>query len=438
MLPQEIIRLKRDGKALEPGAIESFIGGLTSGAVTGEQAAAFAMAVFLRGMTRQETAALTAAMTDSGRVLDWSGLSLPGPVVDKHSTGGIGDNVSLMLAPLAAACGAFVPMISGRGLGHSGGTLDKLEAIPGYRTAPDLPLFRSIVRDIGCAVIGQTADLAPADKILYAVRDVTATVESIPLITASILSKKRAAGLQALVMDVKTGSGAFMTSLADARALAESIVAVAGAGGLPAAALLTDMNQSLASAAGNALEVRNAIDYLTGAQRDPRLHAVVMALGAAMLVVGGLAGDEAAAGRRLEEALASGHAAERFGRMVAALGGPTDLVENPGGRLLDAPVWRAVESDTRGVVQAVDARAIGLAVVALGGGRTRPGDGIDPRVGFSRLATIGAMLPDQPLGLVHAASEEQAEAAAHALRLAYAVGPGTPAASPAVIERIAA
>lgn len=436
MLPQEIIRRKRDGRALERGDIEGFVAGLTSGAVTGEQAAAFAMAVYLRGMTATEVVALTEAMTASGRVLDWSGLDLPGPILDKHSTGGVGDNVSLMLAPLVAACGAFVPMISGRGLGHSGGTLDKLESIPGYRTSPDLPLFRSVVREVGCAIIGQTADLAPADKLLYAIRDVTATVESIPLITASILSKKRAAGLQGLVMDVKTGSGAFMTDLTSARDLAHSIVSVAKGAGLSASALITDMNQSLASAAGNALEVRNAIDYLTGARRDPRLHEVVLALGAEMLVTGGLAATKADALQRIETALASGAAAERFGRMVAALGGPTDLLEHPENRLLDAPVWREIQSDRTGFVQAIDARALGLAVVALGGGRTRPNDGIDPRVGFSRLAPVGAALPGQPLGLVHAANEEQAEAATDALRGAYTIGHAAPAVRPAVLELI--
>ncbi len=437
MLPQEIIRRKRDGEALERVDIEAFVGGLTTGAVTGEQAAAFAMAVFIRGMSAAETVALTEAMTTSGRTLEWSSSDLPGPVLDKHSTGGVGDNVSLILAPLVAACGAFVPMISGRGLGHSGGTLDKLDSIPGYRTAPDLPLFRSVVRDVGCAIIGQTADLAPADKLLYAVRDVTATVESIPLITASILSKKRAAGLQGLVMDVKTGSGAFMTTLDRARDLAHSIVDVAGGAGLSASALVTDMNESLASAAGNALEVRNAVDFLTGAQRDRRLSEVVMALASAMLVTGGLAADQAEATRRVEAALSSGEAAARFGRMVAALGGPTDLVERPETRLLDAPVWREVTTDRPGFVRSIDARALGLAVVALGGGRTRPGDSIDPRVGFSRLASVGAAA-EQPLGLVHAATEEQAEAAADALRRASRIGEAPPPAAPVVIESVSA
>ncbi len=436
MLPQEIIRKKRDGLELDEGEIAAFVAGLGPGIVASEQAAAFAMAVFLRGMSAAETVWLTEAMTASGRVLDWSGLDLPGPVVDKHSTGGVGDSTSLMLAPIVAACGGYVPMISGRGLGHSGGTLDKLESIPGYRTDPDLPLLRSVVREVGCAIIGQTIDLAPADKQLYAIRDVTATVESIPLITASILSKKRAAGLGGLVMDVKTGSGAFMTDLASARALAHSIVTVANKADLPTTALITDMNESLASAAGNVLEVRGAIDYLTGVRRDTRLHTVVVALGAEMLVTSRLAATHEEARQKIETALASGAAADHFARMVAALGGPPDLIERPEMRLLDAPVWREVTSEVSGFVQRVDARALGLAVVALGGGRTRPQDRIDPRVGFDRLAPVGAFMPDHPIGVVHAANDDQAERAADALRRAYVIGDAPALPRPPVIERI--
>ncbi len=298
MLPQEIIRRKRDGETLSAAEIDSFIAGLTSGAVTEGQAAAFAMAVFFKGMSLDERVALTRAMMRSGSVLDWREARLPGPILDKHSTGGVGDNVSLMLAPMLAACGAFTPMISGRGLGHTGGTLDKLDSIPGYVAQPDLALFRRTVAEAGCAIIGQTADLAPADKRLYAIRDVTATVESIALITASILSKKLAAGLQGLVMDVKTGSGAFMASLEGARELAQSLATVATGAGLPTTSLITDMNEPLASAAGNAVEVQNAVDYLTGAARDPRLHAVTIALGGELLALGGLAENADARPRR--------------------------------------------------------------------------------------------------------------------------------------------
>src|SRR3954470_18624387 len=289
MLPQEIIRKKRDGGTLTEAEIGFMVDGLTQNTVSEGQVAAFAMAVFFRGLSMPERVALTVAMRNSGTVLDWKGLDLPGPVIDKHSTGGIGDKVSLMLAPILAACGGFNPMISGRGLGHTGGTLDKLDSIPGYQSQPDLETFRRVVKAVGCAVIGQTDDLAPADRRLYAIRDVTATVESIPLITASILSKKLAAGLDALVMDVKTGSGAFMAELAGARELARSIVDVANGAGLKTAALITDMNQALGRNVGNALEVAEAIDYLTGEARDPRLHAATIALAGELLALAGLA-----------------------------------------------------------------------------------------------------------------------------------------------------
>jgi thymidine phosphorylase len=302
-LPQEVIRRKRDGQALAPEEIERLVAGLVSGTVSDAQAAAFAMTVVWRGLDEAECVALTRAMTRSGEILRWD---LPGPVLDKHSTGGVGDAVSLALAPAIAACGGFVPMISGRGLGHTGGTLDKLDAIPGYRSQPDIATFRRVVGEVGCAIIGQTADLAPADRRLYAIRDTTGTVESIDLITASILSKKLAAGLDGLVMDVKVGSGAFMTTVDDAGALARRIVTVATGAGLPTTALLTDMDEPLASAAGNALEIAYVVEYLTGRRREPRFHAVTVALGAEMLVLGGLAKDRDDGARRMEDAVASG------------------------------------------------------------------------------------------------------------------------------------
>ena len=437
MLPQEIIRAKRDGRALSDEEIAAFIDGLTSGAVSEGQAAAFAMAVFFRGMNVDERVALTRAMTRSGVTLDWSEANLPGPVVDKHSTGGVGDNVSLMLAPMLAACGAYVPMISGRGLGHTGGTLDKLDSIPGYVAQPDLALFRRTVAEAGCAIIGQTADLAPADRRLYAIRDVTATVESIALITASILSKKLAAGLQALVMDVKTGSGAFMPTLEGSRDLAASIVGVANGAGLPTAALITDMNEPLASAAGNALEVLNAVDYLTGARRDARLHAVTLALGAELLTLSGLAADRFKARAALERALASGAAAERFERMVALLGGPADLLATARDRLPQAPTAVVAPPERAGFVTAIDVRAIGVAVVELGGGRARASDAIDPSVGFSDLAGLGAEVsPHRPLARVHARDAAGAQAAAERLLAAYTIGDAPPALSDPVIARI--
>ncbi|MCA0422937.1 MAG: thymidine phosphorylase [Proteobacteria bacterium] len=420
MLPQEIIRKKRDNKALSGEDIALFIRGLVSGSVTEMQASALAMAIFFNGMTRDEAVALTLAMRDSGTVLDWRGENLPGPILDKHSTGGVGDNVSLLLGPAVAACGGFVPMISGRGLGHTGGTLDKLDSIPGYTTQPDNALFRKVVRGVGCAIIGQTEDLAPADKRLYAIRDVTATVESIPLITASILSKKLAAGLEGLVMDVKTGSGAFMPTFEQSKALAASIVAVANGAGLKTSALITDMNEPLAPAAGNAVEVLNAVENLTGKRRDERLIAVTVALGGEMLALGGLAADAAEGRERIADVLANGSAAERFQRMTAALGGPADFIEKPDRYLAAAPVVRAIPAAHSGTISAVDTRALGLAVVALGGGRTRAADPVDHAVGLTELLPIGAnVTPETPLAVIHARSEAQFALAVSAIRAAY-------------------
>jgi thymidine phosphorylase len=419
VLPQEVIRLKRDGGELPAAEIEQFVTGLVTGAVSEGQAAALAMAVYFNGMTLDERVALTLAMTRSGVVLAWDDLD--GPVVDKHSTGGVGDTVSLMLAPAVAACGAFVPMISGRGLGHTGGTRDKMFSIPGYDAMPDRETFRRVVRDVGCAIIGQTDDLAPADKRLYAIRDVTATVESVPLITASILSKKLAAGLDGLAMDVKFGNGAFMATRDAAQELAASIVEVAVGAGLPTRAVLTDMNQPLASAAGNAIEVVYALDYLTGARREPRMHDVVVTLGAEMLVLASLAADVTDGRAKIEAAL-DGAAVEKFAEMVTALGGPADLVEHPERHLERADVEVVVAPDHAGRVSAIDTRGVGLAVVTLGGGRTRPQDPIDPAVGLTDLAELGADIgADRPLAIVHARTDAQADLAAEQVRAAYTI-----------------
>ncbi|MDB5510317.1 MAG: deoA [Hyphomicrobiales bacterium] len=437
-LPQEIIRRKRDGHELETGEIETFVAQLTSGAITEGQAAAFAMAVFFRGMSARECAALTRAMMASGTVLDWRG-AFDGPVLDKHSTGGVGDNVSLVLAPAVAACGGFVPMISGRGLGHTGGTLDKLEAIPGYGATPDRATFERVVASVGCAIIGQTGELAPADRRLYAIRDVTATVESIPLITASILSKKLAAGLGGLAMDVKTGSGAFMPTDAGAQDLARSIVDVATQAGLPTVALVTAMDQPLASAAGNAVETAHAIAHLTGARREPRLHEIVLALGAEMLLLGKVARDVAEARRMLARALDSGAAAERFARMVGALGGPADLMQRPDAYLAAAPLIRPVPAAHGGFVAAIDTRALGLAVVALGGGRVRAQDPVDPSVGLTGIASLGqAMQSGEPLAFVHARDEQGFAQASRAVMAAMTIGEHPPRETPLVLRRVSA
>jgi thymidine phosphorylase len=396
------------------------------------------MAVYFRDMSTEERVALTLAMRDSGRVLAWPRDRFDGPIVDKHSTGGVGDNVSLMLAPMLAAAGCFVPMISGRGLGHTGGTLDKLDAIPGYRSQPGIEQFAEVVGDAGCAIIGQTADLAPADKRLYAIRDVTATVESVPLITGSILSKKLAAGLGALVLDVKAGSGAFMAEERAARDLARTLVDVANAAGLPTAALITDMNEPLATAAGNALEVRNAIDYLTGERRDARLHEVVMALGAEALVLARQATTTAGARAKLARRLDDGTAAERFQRMVAGLGGPKDLISKPNKHLQTAPFAKAIAAEESGTVTVIDTRALGLAVIELGGGRRRVEDRIDHSVGLTRLAGLGSWVEGTraPLALVHARTPERAERAAAIVREAYRVGVKRLRKRPIVIDRV--
>jgi thymidine phosphorylase len=435
MLPQEVIRRKRDGAALSREEVQEFIGGLTSGSVSEGQVAAFAMAVFFRGMSREEAVGLTLAMRDSGTVLEWD---LPGPVVDKHSSGGIGDNLSLMLAPVLAACGLYVPMISGRGLGHTGGTLDKLDSIPGYVTQPGLDLFRKVTREAGCAIIGQTADLAPADKRLYGIRDVTATVESIPLITASILSKKLAAGLGHLVLDVKTGSGAFMATMDEASGLAESLVAVANGAGLRTTALITDMDEPLAPCAGNALEVTHACEFLLGTRRDARVMDITLALGAELLLSAGVEQDVAKARARLENTIATGKAAEHFDRMVQALGGPKDFLAQHARHLSPAPVIRPVLSPADGFVSAIRTRELGLAVIELGGGRRVASDAIDHRVGLSALLGKGARVArGQPLCLVHAADEAAFIRAAGIVESAYVLGEA-PGESSTVLARIAA
>ena len=437
MLAQEIIRIKRDGHALERAHIEHFVKGLVDGSWSEGQAAALAMSMFLKGMDRAETVTLTQAMTHSGLVMDWSGAHLNGPVLDKHSTGGVGDKVSLMLAPLVAACGGVVPMISGRGLGHTGGTLDKLGCIPGYQATPDVVTLHRALKAAGCAIIGQTTELAPADRRLYAIRDVTATVESIPLITASILSKKLAAGLQGLVMDVKVGNGAFADSLDMATSLAESLVQVANGAGLPTRAWLTDMNQVLGSTAGNTLEVLEALDFLQGKNLDARLKAVTLQLSAELLVMGGLAADETQALQKVEHALTSGQGLEHFSRMVSALGGPTDFADRPGDYLATAPVQLMIDAPRSGWVTGMATRDIGLALVELGGGRRKASDTIDARVGFSQFVQVGQQVQaGEPLAVVHAADAAAAEHARQTLQRLIQIDDARSALAPVMVQRV--
>lgn len=436
-LPQEIIRKKRNGEALSTQEIQFFVQGITNNSIGEGQIAALAMAVYFKDMTMDERVALTCAMRDSGMVLTWDHLNLGGPIVDKHSTGGVGDVVSLMLGPMVAACGGFVPMISGRGLGHTGGTLDKLDAIPGYQTSVDNDRFLKVVKEAGVAIIGQTGDLAPADKRIYAVRDITATVESIAMITGSILSKKLASGLEALVMDVKVGSGAFMPTFAASEELAKSIVAVANGAGCRTSALLTDMNQVLASSAGNAVEVREAVRYLTGEYRNPRIHEVTMALCAEMLISAKLASDEQDARAKLQAVLDNGKAAEIFGRMVTGLGGPADFMERYDAYLPKAGIVRPVYATQSGFVTAMDTRELGLAVVAMGGGRRTAGDKLDYAVGLTDFIRLGQSVEaDKPLALIHAQTEAQFAEAARMVQAAVKIGDTRPEALPEVYRRI--
>lgn len=426
---RSVIESVRDGRATEAG-MAWFAAGLADGTVTDAQAGAFAMAVLLKGIDEGCRVALTRAMRDSGDVLRWD---LPGPAVDKHSTGGVGDSISLLLAPALAECGVFVPMVSGRGLGHTGGTLDKLESIPGFSVEADEARFKALTREVGCAIVSASGRIAPADKRLYAIRDVTGTVESLNLITASILSKKLAAGLDALVLDVKVGSGAFLPSADQARALARSLVGTANGAGCRTSALITDMDRPLALTAGNALEVAEVMDTLTGRAITPRLIDLTVALGAEVLALVGIA-DGA---QRIRATLDDGRAAERFGRMVAAQGGPRDFVAAYARHLAPAPVVRDVPAPRAGTLAGYDTRAVGNAVVHLGGGRLKGGDPVDPRVGFSQLAAPGVQVgPGAPLARVHAASEAAAEAAIAALQAACRLGEA-PVPAPLVQERIA-
>ncbi|ATG39226.1 thymidine phosphorylase [Phaeobacter piscinae] len=430
-----IIASLRRGDTPSDADLRWFAEGLANGTVSDAQAGAFAMAVCLRGLGVEARRALTLAMRDSGDVLRWD---LDGPVLDKHSTGGVGDCVSLLLAPALAECGAYVPMISGRGLGHTGGTLDKMEAIPGVSTQVSEQDLMAMMQSVGCAIVGATAQIAPADKRLYAIRDVTATVDSLDLITASILSKKLAASTDALVLDVKIGSGAFMKTLEEAEALARSLSETANAAGCRTSALITDMNQPLAPALGNALEVAEVMRVLTGVSgQSCALAGLTAAQGGVLLAHGGLAADAEVGAAMIRKAIASGAVAERFARMVAAMGGPGDFAETWQSILPTAPVQRGIKVEQAGYVSAIDGEALGLAVVQLGGGRMIESDVVDPAVGLSELAPLGRKLSagDQ-LGIVHAADEAAADVAEARLRAAYQLSEAAPEVPPLIYKRI--
>jgi thymidine phosphorylase len=413
MLPQEIIRKKRDGKKLSKEEIEFFINGVTEDSISEGQTAALTMAIFLNKLDTEEKVCLTKEMMKSGDVLDWSNENLDGPVLDKHSSGGVGDKVSLMLAPLIASCGGYVPMISGRGLGHTGGTLDKFDAIPGYQTMPSIELFKECTKEIGCAIIGQTGDLAPADKKIYAIRDVCGTVESVDLITASILSKKLAAGLDGLVMDLKCGNGAFMDNIDKANELAKSIVSVANGAEMKTHAIITDMNQVLGKNVGNALEVAEAVEFLKG-NYEQRLYDVTMNLCAELLVIGKLANSQNEALEKLEENLKNGKALEIFANMVSKLGGPKDFCNNPSKYLAKSAIIKPLYAKKDGYVKYINTRNIGLALIGLKGGRIHPSQKLDYATGFENFCQIGDKLDENnPICIIHAQTEKDWQNAAN-------------------------
>ncbi len=437
MLPQEIIRKKRNGEALTPAEIRFFVNGLADGSMASEQISALAMAIYFQSMNFTETGELTRAMAASGNVIDWAGEGIDRLVVDKHSTGGVGDKVSLILAPLVAACGACIPMISGRGLGHTGGTLDKLDSIPGYDTAPGLDVFKRVVASVGCAIIGQTAELAPADRRFYSIRDVTATVESIPLITASILSKKMSAGLCGLVMDIKTGTGAFMETETVAEMLGQSIVNTAAEIGLPVRAVITDMSEVLGRNAGNAVEIRETIDYLTGAYRDSRLHEVVITLATDMLALAGIEKNRHAAKKLLQSVLDRGQATRVFAEMIKVLGGPPDLIERVDHYLPPSPIIKPVFLKDEGYITDIDVRLVGNVIVALGGGRTHVEDSINHSVGLTDIAGIGARInPHTPIAHVHARDEASSQLAIQSLQQAFVLADEKPPLKPVIRKEV--
>ncbi len=431
---RSVLSALRHDKPLRPDDLQWMAAGLADGTVSDAQAGAFAMGICTRGLDKDGRVALTLAMRDSGHVLSWD---VDAPVLDKHSTGGVGDCVSLILAPALAACGAVVPMISGRGLGHTGGTLDKLEAIPGLVTGLDEDRFRAVVREAGCAIVGATAEIAPADKRLYAVRDVTSTVDSLDLITASILAKKLAGGLQGLVLDVKVGKGAFMKDMASARALAQALTETANAAGCKTTAVISDMSQPLAPSLGNALEVAEVMRVLKGDLRGPLVE-ISAALGGVLMANAGLAKGVQDGADLIAAAIRDGRAAERFGRMLAAMGGPVRFLDDWARFLPEAPVIREVKSPADGYVSEIDGEALGMAVVGLGGGRMLETDEVNPAVGFTQVVRLGdAVQRGQPLAMVHAARSDAADAAAHAVRDAITLQPRAPRDLPGLIhERI--
>lgn len=406
MIPQEIIRKKRDNQNLVEEEIKLFVNGLTDGSFSDSQVAAMSMAIFLNGMSKKETVWLTNAMTNSGEKLNWQNIVDSDLVCDKHSTGGVGDKVSIILAPILAACGMYVPMISGRGLGHTGGTLDKFDAVPGYNTQPSIDIFRKVVKNIGCAIIGQTSNLAPADKKLYSIRDTVGAVESIPLITSSILSKKIASGLKSLVLDVKVGNGSFNNTKDIALNLANSLVSVAKGAGLQCEAILTDMNQVLGWNAGHTLEIKECVEYLTKNKKNKRLEQITNELSASVLMMAKKI-DKQNAFERINEAISNGAAAEKFDQMIYSLGGPTDFIEKYDSHLMSSSYVGEIKANKSGSIQSIQTKKLGLILIELGGGRKQISDKINYTVGYENVISVGEDVDTStPLLKVHSESKD--------------------------------
>ena len=409
MIPQEIIRKKRDKKVLLKEEISLFVKGLTDGSFSDSQVAAMSMAIFLNGMIPEETVNLTEAMTTSGDTINWAGVVDTDLVCDKHSTGGVGDKTSLILAPILAACGLFVPMISGRGLGHTGGTLDKFDSIPGYNTQPDLDTFKKVVKEVGCAIIGQTSNLAPADKKLYSIRDIVGTVESLPLITSSILSKKIASGLKTLVLDVKVGNGSFNSTIDIARELSNSLVKVAQGAGLQCEAIITDMNQVLGKSAGHILEMYECIDFLKNQEKESRLEIITYELVASILMMSQNLSKEDAL-KKIDTVISNGQAAEKFEKMVHALGGPSDIMLSHDNHLKIKAIKKDILSTQSGWVKEIKTRDLGLILIELGGGRKQATDKINFNVGYDQVLRVGDKVDaNTPLLTVYTNSEDDYE-----------------------------
>ena len=409
MIPQEIIRKKRDKRSLSKEEINEFVKGLTDGSFSDPQIAAMSMAIFSNGMIPEETVYLTEAMTNSGDTINWSDTVDSELVCDKHSTGGVGDKTSIVLAPILAACGLYVPMISGRGLGHTGGTLDKFDSIPGYNTQPNLDMFKKVVKEVGCAIIGQTSNLAPADKKLYSIRDIVGTVESLPLITSSILSKKIASGLKSLILDVKVGNGSFNSTIEISRELSQSLVSVAKGAGLKCEAIITDMNQVLGKSAGHTLEMLECIKYLKNEIKDYRLEKITNELISSLLMMVHKISKEDAL-KKIEEVLSNGAAAEKFEKMASGLGGPKNILSTYETDLHNESTARDIFSDKEGWIEKIHTRELGLILIELGGGRKQVSDKINYGVGYDSVISVGEKIDStKPLLQLHSNTEDDSK-----------------------------